>query len=646
LFKARLRNRSRHPSRSPTICRTANTHVLHFDVEGCNRINIKVSGSDLWALSTTILCLAYAIDDSSPKLWRPGDPVPVAFIEAARNPPWIVTAFNAAFERAMMHHVLTPQFGFPEIPLPRWRCTQAAASALALPASLDDIAIAVDLTERKDEAGHKLMQKMSKPRRPRKAEDPNSLYWHETPEQLERLGQYWVQDVKTERELWNVFYPRRALSDDEQELWRIDQIINTRGFPIDTELLAAMQRLLDTAKPAIDSELAAVTKGAVNTHGQTDRLKAWFEAQGFPVPDIAKKTIDKLLGRKDLPAAVRRAAELRQAGAQVNKVAAFANRVSPDGRIRGSLKFCAAGTRRWGGVGVQPQNFRKPRLNAAQIEQAAALVMTGDYTQVCAVFPNVLSVIADLGRYMVMTEEVFYGGDYSGIEDRVGAWLAGELWKLGAYAKYDASRDPNDEPYRLLATKLYGIPVNEVTLQQRQIAKTCSLALQYAGGLGAFRRFEPAQFTDDEVQEFKHKWRTENSNIVSIWKLLEKTALAAVLKPGQIVNCGDRIRMLCEGRYLFIKLPSGGKLAYPYPRVVNISGPYGNRQQVVFRDNTQGKWELCRGGDGFYGGAWFENLVQAISRDILAEALKRLEKAGFAPILHIHDEVYRKSRRA
>jgi DNA polymerase len=381
-------------------------HVLHFDVEGRNRINIKLSGGDLWAQTATILCLAYAVDDGPVKLWWPGDPVPVAFIEAARNPLWIVTAFNAAFERAMMQYVLTPQFRFPEIPLARWRCTQAAASALALPATLDRIAIALDLTERKDEAGHKLMQKMSKPRRPRKGEDPNSAYWHESPEQLERLGQYCIQDVMAERELWRCIYPRRALPDDEQELWQIDQIINTRGFPVDTELLAAQQRLLDAAKPAIGSEMAAVTEGAVNTHGQTDRLKAWFEAQGCPIPDITKKTIGKLLAREDLPASARRAAELRQAGAQVNKVAAFANRVAPDGRIRGSLKFCAAGTRRWGGVGVQPQNFRKPRLDADQIEQAAALALTGDYAQVSAVFPNVLSVIADLGRYMVKTEGV------------------------------------------------------------------------------------------------------------------------------------------------------------------------------------------------------------------------------------------------
>jgi DNA polymerase len=627
------------PPPKPNYMSDGKSHVLHFDVEGRNRVDIKLCGGDLWAQTATIVCLAFAVDDDLINLWRPGEPVPPAFIEAACNPRWIVTAFNAGFERAMMRHVLTPQFGFPEIPLAQYRCTQAAASALALPASLDDIAIALDLIERKDRTGYKLMLKMTKPRRPRKAEDPTKIYWHETPQQLERLREYCQQDVRVERELWQVLYPRRALSDEEQELWRIEQIINTRGFPIDTQLLAAQQRILDTAKPAIESELAAVTEGAVTTHGQTDKLKIWFETQGCPVPDITKKTIGKLLAREDLPAPVRRAAELRQAGAQVNKVAAFANRVAPDGRIRGSLKFCAAGTRRWGGAGVQPQNFRKPRLEPELIEKAAALVLTGDYAQVRAVFPNVLSVIADLGRYMVMTDGVFYGGDYSGIEDRVGAWVAGELWKLEAYAKYDASQNSNDEPYRLLAAKLYGIPVNEVTPQQRQTAKICSLAFQYAGGLGAFRRFEPTRFTDDEVQEFKHKWRTENSHIVSFWKFLEKIVLTAVLKPGRIVHCGDRIRMLCEGRYLFIKLPSGGKLAYPYPRVVNVSGAHGNRPQVVFRDNTQGKWEQCRGGEGFYGGSWFENLIQAISRDILAEALKRLEYAGFCSVLHIHDEV-------
>jgi DNA polymerase len=614
-------------------------HTLHIDFEGRCRRDIRVVGGDVWAQHAEALCLGYAVDSGPVALWWPSDPVPLAFLEAARNPKWIVTSFNAAFERSVFRHVLIPQFSFPEIPLEQWRCSQAMAAALALPLELDLLAEALDLNERKDTAGRKLMMKMTKPRKPRKSEDPDAILWHEKPEQLEELGRYCIQDVLTEREAHHVLLP---LSGDEQEMWRIDRIINERGFLRDGELLEAEQQILEETKPAINAELSTLTGGAVNTIDQTEKFRTWFEAQGFPIPDIKAPTIVKLLDRNDLPVYVRRAAELRQAGAQVTKITAFANFAGADGRIRNALRFCAAGTRRWGGKEVQPQNFRKPRIKPEQIEQAVALVLTGDYAKVAAVFPNVLSVIADLSRYMIKAAEgcVFYGGDFSGIEDRVGAWLAGEIWKIEAYEKFDRTKDKDDEPYRLLAASLYGIPVSQVTDDQRKVAKICQLAFQYAGGLGAFRRFEPTRFTDDEVRAFQYKWRDQNPNIVAFWKSLEKSVLEAVRNPGRKVTCGDRIQMQCEGRYLFIQLPSGGRLTYPYPRIVTVTHPRtGNKhQQVIFRDNNKGKWDPCQGGRGFYGGSWFENLAQGIARDILAEALKRLEYARLSPVMHIHDE--------
>jgi DNA polymerase bacteriophage-type len=455
--------------------------------------------------------------------------------------------------------------------------------------------------------------------------------WHEKPEQLEQLSKYCAQDVRTEREAYYTLYP---LPGDEQELWRIDRLINERGFLIDAELLLAEQEILEATEPAINAELAVVTGGAISTIAQVEKLTAWFSEQKFPVSDIKAKTITTLLAREDLPAHVRRVAELRQSGAQVTKVNAFANHAGSDSRVRNTLRFCAAGTRRWGGKDVQPQNFRKPRISPEQIEQAAALVRTGDYAQVAAVFPNVLSTVADLSRFMIRAGEgcVFFGGDFSGIEDRVGAWIGGEAWKLDAYRKFDQSQDPDDEPYRLLAASLYGIPIRKVA-DERKTAKICQLAFQYAGGLGAFRKFEPTRFSDDEVKEFQRKWRASNPNLVAFWGTLEQAVLKAVQNPGRLVCAGDRIRMQCTGRYLFVYLPSGGRLAYPYPRIVNTETSWGKKQQqVVFRDNTQGKWTPCRGGEGFYGGSWFENLIQAIARDILAEALKRLETAGLTTL--------------
>src|SRR5215467_4062859 len=150
-------------------------HVLHVDFEGrCTR-NIKIIGGDNWCQHAEALCLAWAVDGHPVELWWPGDPVPLAFIEAAKNPRWIVTSFNAAFERSVFRHILIPKFGFPEIPLEQWRCSQAMAAALALPLDLDQLAEALDLNHRKDATGHKLMMKMTKPRKPLKREDPTAL---------------------------------------------------------------------------------------------------------------------------------------------------------------------------------------------------------------------------------------------------------------------------------------------------------------------------------------------------------------------------------------------------------------------------------------------------------------------------------------
>jgi len=216
------------------------------------------------------------------------------------------------------------------------------------------------------------------------------------------------------------------------------------------------------------------------------------------------------------------------------------------------------------------------------------------------------------------------------------AWIAGEEWKLDAYRHYDATRDPRDEVYCETACKIFRVPSGSYTKgsPERSVGKTCDLAFGYMGGLGAWRKFEPDQFTDPEVETFKTEWRAAHPAIKRFWHDIDRAAWTAVRERGRVVRC-DRVSFKCAGAFLFLKLPSGRKLAYPQPRIIGDE----HEQHVVFADNGAGQFHDCRHGDGAYGGLWTENVVSGIARDLLAEAMLRIEAAGYPIVLHVHDEI-------
>src|SRR6516162_691480 len=210
--------------------------ILFHDLETRSTCNIKKAGAVKYAAdpSTSVLCLAYALDDGPAELWTPGDPVPPEFIEAANNPDWIVSAFNAGFERTIFEHVMARYHGFPLIPRDRYRCSQAAAQALALPASLAKVAAALGLEQQKDDAGRRLMMQMARPRHPRKGEDEAGIYWFDDQERLGRLYAYCKQDVETERAIHKRI---GHLPDAEQKVWLLDAVINDRGIMVDRRMV-------------------------------------------------------------------------------------------------------------------------------------------------------------------------------------------------------------------------------------------------------------------------------------------------------------------------------------------------------------------------------------------------------------------------
>ena len=382
-----------------------------------------------------------------------------------------------------------------------------------------------------------------------------------------------------------------------------------------------------------------MTGGAVTSINQIARLKLWLAQQGCITDTLDKTGIENLLVVDNLALAVHRALELRQSGAQAaaKKIDALLARCDRDRRIRGTLRYHGASTGRWAGNGVQPQNLKRPQIE--DVDAAVAAIGTGDYTHVRKLYPKPLAVIGDISRSIICAApgHKLIGADFSSIESRVLAWISDEAWKLDSYRRFDATQDPRDEPYCITACKIFRVPDGTFNAEssERKVGKTCDLAFGYQGGLNAWRKFEPDRFSDAEVQQFQLEWRAAHPAIKHFWYAIDRATWQAVRQREDVIRC-RRLLLKCTGMFLFIKLPSGRKLAYPFPR---IEVEDLEHEVVVFKDASSGQWRDCRGGNGAYGGLWTENIVSAISRDLLAAALIRLERAGYRVVLHVHDEI-------
>jgi DNA polymerase len=547
---------------------SSTTHVLHRDYETRSLTILKTVGTHKYAVdsSTTVLCCAFAVDDEPVQLWTPGDPVPAAFIEAANNPAWIVCAHGAHFEDAIERHVLHPRFGWPVFPIEKQRCTQAMALAVGLPARLSIAATALELSNRKDAAGERLMHQTSKPRRPHKDEKTDGIYWFEDQERLDRLYDYCQQDVEVERELYSRLPP---LSAAEQTLWELSSRINQRGFFVDRTFAEAARKIAEAAAPEIDQQIAEITAGSITSINQIAKLMAWLQQHNCTMEKLDRKAIEKKLLDPEMVPAVRRVLELRLGGAQAatKKIDSLLARAGDDGRVRGAFRYHGASTGRWVGEGFQPQNLKRPLVE--DIEAAVSAVGTGDYAHVCSLYPKPLSVVGDCSRSMIVAApgKVLIGADFGAIESRVTAWVAGEKWKLDAYSRYDATHDPRDEPYCETACRILRVPSGTYTKDspERNIGKVCDLAFGYMGGISAWRKFEPDRFTDEEVKRFNADWRATHPAIKRFWYIVDRAALTAVRDRGRVVPCGP-VRFKSTGAFLLLKLPSGRKLSYPQPR--------------------------------------------------------------------------------
>jgi DNA polymerase len=621
---------------------TAVLHVLHRDVETKSRLNLKRVGAFRYAqdASTEVLCCSYALDNGPVKTWWQGDSNPPEWFEAATNSDWRVAAHNDQFESCVETYNLHPRLGWPIVPPERHLCTQTMCLVAGLPARLSTVADVLELVNRKDAAGERLMHQMSKPRKARKGEDPEQVYFFDDADRLARLGAYCVQDVEVERELYNRL---PQLSNAELSLWMLSNCINARGFHIDRDFVLAAREIVKAVAPEIDVELAEITGGAVTGINQVARLRQWLDGQGCATSTLERDTVEGILEREDLPPVVRRVLGLRLdgAGAAIKKIDALLHCVGADSRVKGVFRHHGAATGRWTAGLFQPQNLKRPVTE----DLAAAItdVATGNYAHMKAKHARPLEVVGDCTRSMIVAApgHVLIGADFSAIESRVLAWLVDETWKLDAYRRFDATKDPRDEVYCVTACKIFRKPPGSFTKDspERIVGKVADLALSYMGGLNAWRNFEPDRFTDAEVEKFKIEWRAAHPETCRFWYRIDDSAVLAMRNPGEVVRCG-KIDLKYAGAFLLIRLPSGRKLHYPMPRLILVDGKNGRpKPRVCFKDNADGRFVDVRGGQGAYGGVWTENIVSGIARDLLAAAMLRVEAANYRITLHVHDEL-------
>jgi DNA polymerase len=593
-------------------------HALHHDLETRSAANLKAVGVHRYAAdpTTDVLCLCYAVDDEPVQLWTPGDPVPPEFLEAASNPNWILVAHNDQFERLITQHILVPRYGFPMVPIDRRRCSMAAALAQALPGALEKAVEALSLPYPKDKAGQALMRLMAAPLAPG--------VWIQDPASRERLNTYCRRDVEGERAVDKALPP---LTVAEQKLREIDIGINDRGFHTDGALLDAAHQVVTVAEAALQSEFQAIT--GLKSTNQTDKLVAWLGEHGCTVSDVQKGTLAHALRRKGLDPQVRRAIELRRqlAHASAAKVEALRAWRGQDGRVCGTLRFHGAGTGRWTGHGPQPQNFKKDGEN---IEAKIAAVLAGGTG-----LESPVEAVGEIARAMITAAPGcrLMVGDFSGIESRVLAWVSGQQSKIDAWALFDRTGNPQDEPYFRNAQRC-GI-TGEGT---RDIGKRIDLSFGFGGTIGAWQRLAPEGDETDEatILRYRENWKAEHPLTVRFWYAVQDAAINAVRNPGMDFSV-RQLRYRFDPPFLRVTLPSSRSITYPFARIDGLDR--FNRPKLTFLDTAGGRFEECNHGNGCWYGILVENVVQGIARDLLADALIRLEAAGYPVVLHVHDEI-------
>lgn len=606
--------------------------ILSVDFETRSVADLKTAGLYVYAAhkTTDVWCMAYAFGDEEPQLWKMGDPLPEAVARHVET-GGALAAYNANFERVIWAQIMGPRYGWPVPKLEQWFCTMARACAMALPPSLEGAAAAAGLDTQKDMEGHRIMMQMCRPR----AEHP--LLWWDAPEKKERLYRYCVNDVVVERALAKRLRP---LSPYEQNVYWLDQRVNDRGITVDANLCLAAREVVQKATDRLDTKMRAATQGEVASCSAVAQIKTWVLKQGVECASLAKESVTDLLDG-ELPDAVRKVLELRREAAKTStaKLNSILLRMNADGRLRGNLFYHGAGTGRWAARGAQLHNLPQPKEERLDIACRALLTKSERYID--ALLGPPLSVVSDCIRPMFVAARGYdlLAVDWSAIEARVNAWLAGQEDLVALFAQ-------GGKVYETMAAKIYKTTVDDIVARgkgcrERKLGKACVLGGGFGMGATKFRatvkKQENIVIDAEEADAIIGAYREQNYKIVAFWRGLEAAAKTAILNPGTAYSFRG-ISYKTSGSFLLCRLRSGRIIVYPYPKIAPKDTPWGEKRDSIrymAYDSMTKKWAE----DWTYGGKLCENVVQATARDIMAAAMLRADAAGYKVLLTVHDEI-------
>ena len=599
--------------------------TLAIDIETYSDVSLPDCGVHRYAASEQfeILLFAYSLNDEPTQIidLASGEKIPDKIMEYLMDDSVIKTAYNAAFERNCINRF----FGLSLKP-EGWRCTLVQASMLSLPLSLEGVGEALNLDKKKMSEGKDLIRYFCMPCKPTKANGGRTRNLpSDAPEKWELFKTYCIRDVDVEKQIRNKL-AKFPIPDREQKLYCMDQRINDRGIMVDQELIGH----------AVACDLLykeTVTKKAYEISGlenpnSVSQLKGWLNEKGIEVDSLAKAAVEELVENTQGDVAEMMKLRLAMSKTSVKKYEAMERSVCPDGRVHGLLQFYGANrTGRWAGRLVQIHNL--PQNHMEDLELARSLVKEGRYDLVELLYDSTPDVLSELIRTAFVARPGcrFIVSDFSAIEARVMGYLAGESWVMEEFRGAG-------KIYEQTASKMFHIPIEEITKgsQYRARGKVASLACQYGGAEGALISMGALNFVEEEeLKGLVQSWRTANPHIVNYWYEIDSAVKAAV-KERKMTKVG-MVTVYYQSGMLKIALPSGRVLSYVRPRMtVNRFGSESVSYEGI---GTNRKWTRIES----YGAKFCENIVQATARDVLAEAMLRLEKKEFDIVCHIHDEV-------
>lgn len=604
--------------------------VLSIDLETYSDVDLTTCGVYRYVEGDFhILLFAYAFDDEETKCidMACGEQLPAEVVEALHDDSIIKSAWNAQFERVCLSKYLDTRLS-PD----SWQCTMIWAASLSLPLKLKNAAIALKTGEQKDEVGERLIRYFSIPCKPTKANGGRTRNLPEhAPEDWALFKSYCIQDVKTERDI-RYRLEKFPLLPQEWNYYHMDQRINDRGVLIDKELVQ-QAIICDMALSDEMTKRAYALTGLENPNS-VSQLKGWLEERGIEIDSLGKKNVASLITDLDKHSIDTAALDmmklrLQMAKSSVKKYQAAERYICTDGRAHGLFQFSGANrTQRWAGRGIQLQNL--PQNHISTLDEARDLVTLGCFDMIEALYGNTPDILSQLIRTMLIPKPgcELIVADFSAIEARVLAWLAGEQWRL------DAFRDGKDI-YCASASQMFGVPVvkHGINGELRQKGKVAELACGYGGGAGALISMGALDMglKEDELPDIISSWREANPEIVKFWYAVEKAAIETV--KDHTDRTVGRISFRFSANTLWIVLPSGRSLAYIKPKL--MPNRFG-RMALTFEGlGANNKW--TRGET--YSGKLTENITQATARDLLAETMWRMERAGLDIVGHVHDEV-------